>query len=609
MVKGKRLMQKVSRILLAVIIATATMFLPMKAAYADDKFYVIDEEFFMNVFTLPPTSHGAFLDDYDYLKTNATILANPDAGKVYSLYDRFGANISFFDYHGEFNADVGAKDQIFTWMVNGDTSFSIQKLIDLFNGPPAHKTPTDTYNGRTEVENSFKDPRYAIKSSRGTVDFSGQFATHYGNYLFETTVKYPLLTTGALLDDGLSIKILDMMCDDQSILKIFIDSTKDVVLLIGVLGFMVRIVSLFIQYSKGRAGMKELGKNFGGFLLAMLIIAMLVAQPTFPAKIAKSMVTATNSLINAGSSTLNTSPISEGSDSSHISTAIIWDHAVMRPWMKANLGLSSYDEGNITTGSAPSNTSWPVENDIKISVPRGGSKYESNIAAMWYSIMNDYHIELDADARKQQLEASSDSKKSASSKSIEQQITDQTFKWPFAEKAKSFLYVDSFRVIDTMLNVNGDKGMLKMFNPHPILGANHIIIVCLVTICGLFIWGWRKLLIVVQLAYATFNLFFIAFLALFKGDRSVIPPLQAIWEAFKAYISLSLYLVLVMAVYAVTIDTGFLGWIMFILFSLAAYRHSKNFVKAENIEGAVKKLGSGIKSMTGRMRNRMRRKG
>lgn len=609
MVKGKRLIQKVSRILLAVIIATATMFLPMKAAYADDKFYVIDEEFFMNVFTLPPTSHGAFLDDYDYLKTNATILANPDAGKVYSLYDRFGANISFFDYHGEFNADVGAKDQIFTWMVNGDTSFSIQKLIDLFNGPPAHKTPTDTYNGRTEVENSFKDPRYAIKSSRGTVDFSGQFATHYGNYLFETTVKYPLLTTGALLDDGLSIKILDMMCDDQSILKIFIDSTKDVVLLIGVLGFMVRIVSLFIQYSKGRAGMKELGKNFGGFLLAMLIIAMLVAQPTFPAKIAKSMVTATNSLINAGSSTLNTSPISEGSDSSHISTAIIWDHAVMRPWMKANLGLSSYDEGNITTGSAPSNTSWPVENDIKISVPRGGSKYESNIAAMWYSIMNDYHIELDADARKQQLEASSDSKKSASSKSIEQQITDQTFKWPFAEKAKSFLYVDSFRVIDTMLNVNGDKGMLKMFNPHPILGANHIIIVCLVTICGLFIWGWRKLLIVVQLAYATFNLFFIAFLALFKGDRSVIPPLQAIWEAFKAYISLSLYLVLVMAVYAVTIDTGFLGWIMFILFSLAAYRHSKNFVKAENIEGAVKKLGSGIKSMTGRMRNRMRRKG
>lgn len=609
MVKGKRLMQKASRILLAVIIATATMFLPMKAAYADDKFYVIDEEFFMNVFTLPPTSHGAFLDDYDYLKTNATILANPDAGKVYSLYDRFGANISFFDYHGEFNADVGAKDQIFTWMVNGDTSFSIQKLIDLFNGPPAHKTPTDTYNGRTEVENSFKDPRYAIKSSRGTVDFSGQFATHYGNYLFETTVKYPLLTTGALLDDGLSIKILDMMCDDQSILKIFIDSTKDVVLLIGVLGFMVRIVSLFIQYSKGRAGMKELGKNFGGFLLAMLIIAMLVAQPTFPAKIAKSMVTATNSLINAGSSTLNTSPISEGSDSSHISTAIIWDHAVMRPWMKANLGLSSYDEGNITTGSAPSNTSWPVENDIKISVPRGGSKYESNIAAMWYSIMNDYHIELDADARKQQLEASSDSKKSASSKSIEQQITDQTFKWPFAEKAKSFLYVDSFRVIDTMLNVNGDKGMLKMFNPRPILGANHIIIVCLVTICGLFIWGWRKLLIVVQLAYATFNLFFIAFLALFKGDRSVIPPLQAIWEAFKAYISLSLYLVLVMAVYAVTIDTGFLGWIMFILFSLAAYRHSKNFVKAENIEGAVKKLGSGIKSMTGRMRNRMRRKG
>lgn len=609
MVKGKRLMQKASRILLAVIIATATMFLPMKAAYADDKFYVIDEEFFMNVFTLPPTSHGAFLDDYDYLKTNATILANPDAGKVYSLYDRFGANISFFDYHGEFNADVGAKDQIFTWMVNGDTSFSIQKLIDLFNGPPAHKTPTDTYNGRTEVENSFKDPRYAIKSSRGTVDFSGQFATHYGNYLFETTVKYPLLTTGALLDDGLSIKILDMMCDDQSILKIFINSTKDVVLLIGVLGFMVRIASLFIQYSKGRAGMKELGKNFGGFLLAMLIIAMLVAQPTFPAKIAKSMVTATNSLINAGSSTLNTSPISEGSDSSHISTAIIWDHAVMRPWMKANLGLSSYDEGNITTGSAPSNTSWPVENDIKISVPRGGSKYESNIAAMWYSIMNDYHIELDADARKQQLEASSDSKKSASSKSIEQQITDQTFKWPFAEKAKSFLYVDSFRVIDTMLNVNGDKGMLKMFNPHPILGANHIIIVCLVTICGLFIWGWRKLLIVVQLAYATFNLFFIAFLALFKGDRSVIPPLQAIWEAFKAYISLSLYLVLVMAVYAVTIDTGFLGWIMFILFSLAAYRHSKNFVKAENIEGAVKKLGSGIKSMTGRMRNRMRRKG
>lgn len=609
MVKGKRLMQKASRILLAVIIATATMFLPMKAAYADDKFYVIDEEFFMNVFTLPPTSHGAFLDDYDYLKTNATILANPDAGKVYSLYDRFGANISFFDYHGEFNADVGAKDQIFTWMVNGDTSFSIQKLIDLFNGPPAHKTPTDTYNGRTEVENSFKDPRYAIKSSRGTVDFSGQFATHYGNYLFETTVKYPLLATGALLDDGLSIKILDMMCDDQSILKIFIDSTKDVVLLIGVLGFMVRIVSLFIQYSKGRAGMKELGKNFGGFLLAMLIIAMLVAQPTFPAKIAKSMVTATNSLINAGSSTLNTSPISEGSDSSHISTAIIWDHAVMRPWMKANLGLSSYDEGNITTGSAPSNTSWPVENDIKISVPRGGSKYEANIAAMWYSIMNDYHIELDADARKQQLEASSDSKKSASSKSIEQQITDQTFKWPFAEKAKSFLYVDSFRVIDTMLNVNGDKGMLKMFNPHPILGANHIIIVCLVTICGLFIWGWRKLLIVVQLAYATFNLFFIAFLALFKGDRSVIPPLQAIWEAFKAYISLSLYLVLVMAVYAVTIDTGFLGWIMFILFSLAAYRHSKNFVKAENIEGAVKKLGSGIKSMTGRMRNRMRRKG
>lgn len=609
MVKGKRLMQKVSRILLAVIIATATMFLPMKAAYADDKFYVIDEEFFMNVFTLPPTSHGAFLDDYDYLKTNATILANPDAGKVYSLYDRFGANISFFDYHGEFNADVGAKDQIFTWMVNGDTSFSIQKLIDLFNGPPAHKTPTDTYNGRTEVENSFKDPRYAIKSSRGTVDFSGQFATHYGNYLFETTVKYPLLTTGALLDDGLSIKILDMMCDDQSILKIFIDSTKDVVLLIGVLGFMVRIVSLFIQYSKGRAGIKELGKNFGGFLLAMLIIAMLVAQPTFPAKIAKSMVTATNSLINAGSSTLNTSPISEGSDSSHISTAIIWDHAVMRPWMKANLGLSSYDEGNITTGSAPSNTSWPVENDIKISVPRGGGKYEANIAAMWYSIMNDYHIELDADARKQQLEASSDSKKSASSKSIEQQITDQTFKWPFAEKAKSFLYVDSFRVIDTMLNVNGDKGILKMFNPHPILGANHIIIVCLVTICGLFIWGWRKLLIVVQLAYATFNLFFIAFLALFKGDRSVIPPLQAIWEAFKAYISLSLYLVLVMAVYAVTIDTGFLGWIMFILFSLAAYRHSKNFVKAENIEGAVKKLGSGIKSMTGRMRNRMRRKG
>ena len=451
MVKGKRLMQKMSRILLAVIIATATMFLPMKAAYADDKFYVIDEEFFMNVFTLPPTSHGAFLDDYNYLKTNVTILANPDAGKVYSLYDRFGANISFFDYHGEFNADVGAKDQIFTWMVNGDTSFSIQKLIDLFNGPPAHKTPTDTYNGRTEVENSFKDPRYAIKSSRGTVDFSGQFATHYGNYLFETTVKYPLLTTGALLDDGLSIKILDMMCDDQSILKIFIDSTKDVVLLIGVLGFMVRIVSLFIQYSKGRAGMKELGKNFGGFLLAMLIIAMLVAQPTFPAKIAKSMVTATNSLINAGSSTLNTSPISEGSDSSHISTAIIWDHAVMRPWMKANLGLSSYDEGNITTGSAPSNTSWPVENDIKISVPRGGSKYESNIAAMWYSIMNDYHIELDADARKQQLEASSDSKKSASSKSIEQQITDQTFKWPFAEKAKSFLYVDSFRVIDLSL--------------------------------------------------------------------------------------------------------------------------------------------------------------
>ena len=146
MVKGKRLMQKMSRILLAVIIATATMFLPMKAAYADDKFYVIDEEFFMNVFTLPPTSHGAFLDDYNYLKTNVTILANPDAGKVYSLYDRFGANISFFDYHGEFNADVGAKDQIFTWMVNGDTSFSIQKLIDLFNGPPAQRKTIDAEN-------------------------------------------------------------------------------------------------------------------------------------------------------------------------------------------------------------------------------------------------------------------------------------------------------------------------------------------------------------------------------------------------------------------------------------------------------------------------------
>ena len=424
---------------------------------SDDYVPSIQKDFFMGIFHKKVTN-GDILPDLtgestkQRQKINYEIL-NGSATSSYSLYDRFGGNVTFPMYLGEEPVLTGFADKIYEYYTapideqEGIFGFfsKIASIAEILMQKNTFYT-NEFYDGRPQLKNGNSDPRVILYKDNGGTTILQDVTLGTSNYLLDASKLITGLTT-FFINDG-AVDLVKSVIDP---LLTTVQSTMSslVMVLVGVLmvGTVAFVVVGAVTYLKsGQASLKELLIKFFGALLSLGLISAILISPTSFANISYKVLKFTD---NVTSAAINMShkddEIISSSVDDNVVAATLWKQSIFLPWVNGTFGGKNYDELYTTYSDKPNQ--WTVDNDTalsygNISIKRGGGEEVKNWAALAYSCSSIYHID------------SVEDQKAAAVSNPETRYGAPEY-WPKAKLAgdNKSIYVDDFRWIDAYLKV------------------------------------------------------------------------------------------------------------------------------------------------------------
>lgn len=379
-------------------------------------------------------------DDYKNRKEiNFEILKGTD--KSYSLYDRFGPNISFPLYTGEEPVKTNAADKIYTYVVDvQEKELSFESIADFF------------LRGDTNYNNMFYSSRPPLKTS--TTDPRVNRYNNTGADVPLLAISNYLLATSKTITEITSIFISDKFVDytastieglfKSDIYEAFKGFILGLTSIFGI-AIVIYIVKCCIRVSIGRASFREQFINIIGSILTVALVTILVTNPIPFVEISKKVLTFGDNLVAIAFNQTD-NEIIHSDDTSNVIEATIWYQSVFQPWCEGTFGTTydklytEYAEVDDSKKLQQGDGSRRATGDIF--VPTGANQVR-NWAALAYSCQTYYHL----DALGEYDEVGSD---------------EEIDMWPKAAMTSNkSIYNDDFRWIDAMLNVGnkeaGDK--------------------------------------------------------------------------------------------------------------------------------------------------------
>jgi hypothetical protein len=437
-------------------------------AYAADQKDSIQGDYFNKVFVISPNDGSGIFDTPASIAKrkdiNNQILTNKTNGKTYSLFDRFGPDISFVPYLGETKIKTSLLDRFYTNFKHND-----EGKVDLgddvkalFEGSAISNNQVYTNRpdvlSKDDISSGNEDPRvYAYSGINST---AGDAAL--GN-AYLSIAKVITSVTSWMSGSGLYNSVNDAL--NKVVSSGFLKTVSSIVqtyipILIAL--FLIRLVMMGIKFAKGDESATKIIRISASAIISLSIILVMLVNPMVFNNSMNKFVTSFDNIFDSALNVTGDEVVKSDSNT-NIREASLWEKTVFEPWTKGmfnrnyNQMYTQFDKDKNHTKLPQSHddvkTSWTngkkkydsADLTGDINVPVGNGKNIKNWAALAWSTQSVYH--LDAVEDKDQAGGST---KTASSDNTKTSI------WPVAKTTpmNTQIFVDNFRWIDAFLNIS-----------------------------------------------------------------------------------------------------------------------------------------------------------
>lgn len=428
----------------------------------------------------------------DRLNINNEILVGTD--KTYSLYERFGPNISFVPYLGESSFDLTRFDYLYSAYQQGKMDkieldkLSLDTISSTYLGTKTYENRPPVLNEELIRSSGMKDTRVNVMNK----DFSIASSAVFGNMMLGIS-KYIFRLTTVLMGNEFLEYVFNTVEELET--TDFWDSAIVIPLMAVITLGMIFAMFSFAKHVKAWVNGKE---SFAGWgkspiyrlieIVACLAICLtLLNTPNMFNKPLKTITFGISNLFDEFITQTAKSDIVNGSESISTSPKMeqaLWEKAIFNPWVKGTFGKNQetgewYDYEHLYTQFATdldSNQgklsqdyneylkseddklvydSANATGDVKVSV---GGKDIRNWAAFVWSTQSIYHLDTTTE-----LEVDAEAETEEDLEELEKIVS-----WPYATRTykNKNIYLDNYRWADALLNVGYgyDKDGNKIIN-------------------------------------------------------------------------------------------------------------------------------------------------
>lgn len=383
--------------------------------------------------------------------------------KSYSLYDRFGGNITFSMYLGEMEVKTGFADKIYTALSTplssrNDAFGFLQDItsIGAILSQDSTEYTDQYYAGRPALKSYCDDPRVKAYEDIRASQILADSSLGMSNFFLDTS-KSVTAVACFLADDSLIDTTADFL------VNLFGNGSLDDILAVvrGLTPILIICLVIFVVIQGIRAlfamgkSIRELVLQFVGAIMSLVLITFILSSPATFFDLNRDIMKIPSTILAAS---LNTSfeedEVVHSDSLDNVIAASLWEESVFKPWVAGVFNGHSYDE--LYTTYTTKSKIWELDSDAAssigdIDVPLGCSKSAKNWAALAYSCTSIYHIDALPGEDKDMAAVGS----SNGSITYEEGKYGASDTWPKASmpSSNSSIFVDDFRWIDASLKV------------------------------------------------------------------------------------------------------------------------------------------------------------
>ena len=521
---------------------------------------------------------------------------NQDTSKTYSLFELYGEDLQWYRYFGEATYQPTLMDHVWS-AIDQD---KIDELISFstIDYNATNYLSCNVYPGRpivltaVDVNNGDKDPRVSALTVSW---FNGFF--YVSGTLKMTIAKYLVALVTFLIGPELR-KIIFSTIEWIESTEIWVMIQPVIFLILGfaIIGFIVSLVMKAIRYAKGNGSMREATSRF---LVGVAMLGFLFAatyNPSIFNKTIDSVVNVVDNVFNATlADSLKNDEVIAVQDSQLAPHAVLWKKAIFNPWCRGQFDDLEYNElytqfATLSKGQSamPQSHEEIDTSDMTgkafydsatltgdIYVPRGGNVNVKNWAAYLMSCGTKYHID------------------STLTTETASNINVDTIQFPnFTTNTTANnpeIPADTFRVIDAQMNIspqyfaNGSRTpnypTAVGLNPH--YEEQSVVMLFNAAMLAFLIPPiFQKLMSFALLLITTIKLIYYSILEIFKEGEGFRPFFDSLKKAFVDYFTASLKLNVLIILYYVLIDRGFIELVLYVACCLLVL--SFNWEKAKS---------------------------
>lgn len=452
-------------------------------------------------------------------------IALKTADKSYSLYDRFGGDISFFKYYGENTVSTNLMDKVYTAVnyisISGNMFDNIKNVQQILETTKA-TYKNIFYDSRPELLDANSDVRVKMYSDN-CYSVGAVYDLSWANYKLETTKVLFTVTDWFVSDRYLdTFTNLPNIVFTSNVYKTLIPPLLTMLLSFAGMGFIAWLVLRAIKLRGGNLAIRDMVVKLITACISGGLVICLITSPTqffdITNKLIKIPTTLVNNTLNL---TYSDNEIIHSDSTDNQVSAALWKASIFDQWCMAEFGTTY--ENLYTEKAGKGNVGMPITDETSslrdIMVPLGGDAKAQNWAALAMSLQSQYHID-----------AIEDSKTMTNLEDATQVY------FPIATKTTNeSIYADDFRLIDGMSNISnqptGDLLSQKYENTRQFYfhsdRADKILLNGILLI-PLFVAGLWKILALIRSFLAVIKL---AFHALVNAMN---PETATLWAGLKA---------------------------------------------------------------------------
>lgn len=396
-------------------------------------------------------------------------------GAEYSLYDRFGSNLSFVEYLGEATADVTMLDHVLSQGMQGKSLDEIDILDDVLLFRADTWLSNKVYKDRPTplyidfLKSGYKDERVTLFLA----DNTGKLFTQVHANILKAISSFIVNIMIFLISD----KFLDIIFD---IVKWVINKTDvwDVVkyvvlflLAVFMIFFIISLVKHAKNYAVGRGSAKQFISRFLIGMISIGVLFMFLFNPTMFLNVSSKIATLTrgifNEAINLTHKDTDDAEVVYSTGADNQIAAVIWKTSLFEPWCRGMFGANyknlytqyadvpkkqklaqdyqpDHDNPNLEDESDFFYDSAGCTGDVYVKL--GGTKEIRNWAAFALSTLSKYHIGME------KYETTTTDSGTDSTTPSEPNVN--TFPCSMTTYRDTNLYADTFRWIDAKMNIS-----------------------------------------------------------------------------------------------------------------------------------------------------------